>query len=174
MYSEIAIGSTLITFHILLVVFLVRNVLPMPFSPMIKHILSAAVTIGLLVFFKKNYPQINIDIIMSILLFGFSCYFFVFGAVYKSLSLRFLLLVFAQNGSISVTALNDLITQKTFSDRVQLLCRMGLVLKENEKYKLSDAGKRQLRRIKKIRKLFRIQTIGLYATNKREHSICSI
>ena len=173
--SSLMVGAFLIVLHVLFVICLLRGFISTPLSPMFKHIFSAFSVLGLLCFLNKIFPQINFELVLSILLFGVACCFFAFGAVYKSLSLRFLLVTFAHNGRVSLITLNELVTNKTFFDRAQLLCQMGLVVKDNESYKLSEQGKRQLKWIKMFRKIFGIQTSGLYAQNdKQDDSSCSV
>ncbi|MBP6917368.1 MAG: hypothetical protein KBB94_00435 [Legionellaceae bacterium] len=173
-FSLIMAGG-LILLHVLLVVFLLRGVIPIRVSPMLTHIFSALCIFGLLGVTKLFNVKIQFELVFSILLFGVASYFFIFGAVYKSLSLRFLLVTHAYNGQISFKKLNALITHKTFYERVILLQKMGLIVQEKESYKLSEHGACQFKRIITVRKLFGIRTSGLYAQNVKQVSpSCSI
>lgn len=175
MSFSLIIGGILLLLHVLLVFCLLRRYIPNRLDPMVIHIFSALDIFGLLVVIYLLHVQIQFELVFSILLFGVAGWFFVFGAVYKSLSLRFLLSVLATNGLSTFESLNTSITKKTFMERVILLQKMGLIAQEDESYKLSEKGLCQLRRILMFRKFFGIKTTGLYCQNSTQCNFpCSI
>lgn len=174
-HFSLIIGGGLTLLHIVFVACLLRRMNPSRVSPMLIHLFSALVLFVLLGVLDLLKIGIQCELVFSILLFGVAGYFFVFGAVYKSLSLRFLLVTHEHKGQISFAQLNELITQKTFSDRVIILQKMGLIEQEKEGFRLSIRGLQHLRKIIMIRKCFGIKTSGLYCQGvKQSDSQCSI
>lgn len=160
--TSVGIGILLITFHVVLVICLIRKIIPNKFSPMPIHAFSAIVTLFILFVFLVANVNFYFWLAFSITVFGISGCLFAFGAVYKSLSIRLLLMTKAHGERVSFDLLDVLVSDVSFAERTKILCDMGLVIKENEGYKISKKGIIVTKRIFLIRKLFGIRTTGLY------------
>jgi hypothetical protein len=158
------VGSALILGHILLVTssLHVVNSFRSSIPPIAVHAVSAKCALILLAIIAYAGLRIDFWITFCVLAFGVSSFLFLFGAVYKSLSLRLLLETEKAQGRLSFEKLDESITAKSFLDRAVLLCSMGLVFQHENGYRLSEKGKRVLDRLTSLRKFFRITTIGLY------------
>lgn len=156
------IGSVLIKFHITLVICLVRKIISNKFSPISIHVISAICTLSILFILVMTQIGFNFWLAFSIVIFGICACLFVFGAVYKSLSIRFLLITNREGKQASFDLLDTLVTNVSFSERTKILCDMGLAIKENEGFQISKKGMHVANRIVWVRKLFGIKTTGLY------------
>jgi len=159
---SLIIGSILTAFHIVWVIAMIRKIIPNKFSSMLIHVLSAICTLSILLVLWITDVNFYFWLAFSVILFGISGCLFVFGAVYKSLSIRFLLMTKAQGKLVSFDLLDVLITKVSFAERTNILCNMGLAIKEKGGYRISKKGLRVAKRIVWLRKLFRIKTTGLY------------
>ncbi len=156
------IAVVMVLTHITLVFCLMNKVIINKLSPIVIHVLSGFLVLLLLLFFDMVHIYFNVWLAFSIFVFAASFYLFLFSAVYKSLSIRFLLLISSRSGKTSYNELDALITDNSFYERIELLYQMGLVLKEGDIFKISDQGMHVASRIERIRKLFNIKTTGLY------------
>jgi hypothetical protein len=99
--------------------------------------------------------------------FGMGVMLFVFGfsAVYKSISLRFLVMLARAPGyTLTLADAQERLVVKSFRERVEMLTATGLALSTSEGYRLSEAGLRTAGRIAAVRRLFGARASGLYFT----------
>jgi hypothetical protein len=91
--------------------------------------------------------------------------FFVFGAVYKSVSLEMLNLIFSQpHHQASKDFLVDAIGRPCVRGRMELLVEMGWVTKDDEgNYQLSITGSKKVNQLSSVQKFFGIRQSGLYS-----------
>ena len=154
------VGGLLIKIHIVLVTWLLRLKHKIP--PIGIHAFSAVLLLLILLILSSVLMKMNIWITFCVFAFGVSAYLFVFGAVYKSLSLRILLAIKSKGGRASFTQLDVLVTEASFAERAEILCNMNFAVKEGGCYRISKQGEQIAERIVRIRKLFGITTLGLY------------
>jgi hypothetical protein len=159
-FYALLIGIALTVFHITLVTQSIRMFDKFP--PVFIHFFSGILSLVLLLILTCLTPVLNTWLVFCVLSFGISSYLFVFGAIYKSLSLRMLLFTNSQGGKITLHALNENITEKSFQTRVDLLIKMGYCTEGVYGYHLSAKGKKIIRKIIFVRQLFRINSLGLY------------
>jgi hypothetical protein len=90
--------------------------------------------------------------------------FFIFGAVYKSVSLEMLNLLFSQsNHKASEDFLVKVIGRPCVRGRMELLVEMGWVNKNDSgDYQLSIAGSKKIHQLRVVQKIFCIHQSGLY------------
>ena len=153
------IGSICILVHVLLVNQGGKYFFKMP--PVMLHAFSAILLTFLLVILSF-IACLDVWLAFCFFSFGVSSYLFLFGAIYKSLSLRFLIITKSQGGRASFEELDNVVTKMSFSERAKLLCQMGMVIKEQEQYCISFIGKRFAHKINRLRRIFRITSLGLY------------
>lgn len=159
---SLVVGTVLTTFHFVLMISLLRKIIPNKFPPMSIHVFSAITTLAILLIFWLIYTKFYFWLAFSIIIFGISVCFFAFGAIYKSLSIRFLLMTKNHGLRASLDKLDILVTDASFSERIKILCDMNLVTKENDGYKISKKGLIFTKRINLLRRFFAINTTGLY------------
>jgi len=162
--GSLLVSGALVILHIIFVANLLRktNLL----SPMIIHFVSSGVNLVVLLILKDIGIPLNLWLSISILTFGCASVLFLFGALYKSLSIRQLLITNMNGGRISLDLLDSNVTQASFSERAELLCKLGLVGRIGNGYAISEAGILLAQRIRTIRKILGITTNGLYGNNK--------
>ena len=90
--------------------------------------------------------------------------FFVFGAVYKSVSLEMLGVLNAQpGGRASKSLLVEVVARPCVEQRMELLVEMGQVSKTADaSYTPTPTGLKTVARLKKIQRFFGIYSSGLY------------
>lgn len=90
--------------------------------------------------------------------------FFVFSAVYKSISLQMLGVLSARADSQATrNLLTEVVVRPAVEERMELLVEMGLVAKASDQtYIPTVAGLRTIRRLQKMQRLFGISCSGLY------------
>ena len=159
-YFGLIMGVLLIVIHITIVATLARLKSQIP--PIAIHAFSAIAMLLLLLLLFLAGRHFDFWLACCTLAFGVSAYLFVFGAIYKSLSLRMLLVADKKGGCITFNDLDLLVTDASFAERTKILCDMKFAVKEGESYKISSSGLRQARKINLMRKLFGISTPGLY------------
>lgn len=95
---------------------------------------------------------------VMVLVFGFS-------GVYKSISLRLLLLLATRGAPVSVSDIHEKLVMKSFCDRVEMLLSAGLIARTHAGYALTDAGRQAARRILALKAFFGSTASGLYFRN---------
>lgn len=99
----------------------------------------------------------------SVFCFGVMSYVYVFGAVYKSISLRILLdLASRPRRTIELSEISDRQIPDIFVERSAILIEGGLVTDDEGRYRTTPAGQRLTTRVALIRRLFGIGDTGLY------------
>jgi hypothetical protein len=100
----------------------------------------------------------------AVFCFGVMSYIIVFGAVYKSISLRILLdLTGRPDRTIELSEIFDQQIPAIFVERSSILIEGGLVVREGETFATAPAGLKLATRIAWVRRLFAIGDSGLYA-----------
>jgi len=95
--------------------------------------------------------------------FGFMVYLFGFSAVYKSLSLRILLDVLAHDPSeVPRDGVYQRVVDRSFSDRIEILERGGLVARQGDRYVVSARGLAVAGRIGRLRTILGVDGGGIY------------
>lgn len=159
-FESFILSLVLIIFHVIIVSILLR-LFPKLF-PIAIHAFSALCQLIILLWLIVMDFNFNYWFVFCILSFGISTYLFLFGAVYKSLSLRFLLAIKAEGGAVSLMQLEQKITIPSFTQRVTLLCEMGCITQNQKGMYISTKGKRMANKINTLKKLFHVETIGMY------------
>ena len=139
-------------------------------APVLIHAASALASL-LLLYFAKTVMDLQFWIAFSVLAFSCSSYLFLFGAVYKSLTLRMLCAAQSSGGSISTFDLNSTVTAPTFTERVSLLNTMGHVAAEKDSYFITEKGRRTVQFFNLLRRGFSIGTKAVYHLD--EWNICN-
>ena len=99
----------------------------------------------------------------AIFCFGVMSYVYVFGAVYKSISLRILLdLTRRPARTIAFSDISDRQIPEIFNERSVILIEGGLVAADGDTFVPTPAGERLAARIARARRLFAIGDTGLY------------
>ena len=99
----------------------------------------------------------------AIFCFGVMSYIYLFGAVYKSISLRILLdLTRRPARTIEFSDISDRQIPEIFNERGVILIEGGLVDADGETFVPTPAGQRLAARIARVRRLFAIGDTGLY------------
>jgi hypothetical protein len=137
-------------------------------SPIIAQVISAILILMMFIMCSLIFNFLNLWIAACALAFGVSGYLFVFGFVSKSLSLRILLIAKSNGGEISFYNLDQLVIRKSFSDRGDILLRLGYCNKIGNQYCISPEGIKIVNKLNWIRKNFGIFSFGLY---KEEYKI---
>ena len=90
--------------------------------------------------------------------------FFVFSAVYKSVSLQMLGILKEQVGNyVDKTILVEVVARPSVEERMELLVEMGLVVKSTDQmYLPTEKGLITVDRLRKLQRLFGIGGSGLY------------
>lgn len=156
------LAGILLMVHAIVVICLLRKKIFSRLPLMVYHVFSALWLFSVVLIIQLINKNIDVWLTCAALLFGVSIFFFIFGVIHKSLSLRFLLMAKSHGGQISLCSLGELITAISFGERAKILCDMGLVVKERNIYRLSEKGIRISKHILCLRKIFGIQTLGLY------------
>lgn len=100
----------------------------------------------------------------AVFCFGVMSYVYVFGAVYKSISLRILMdLTRRPARTIEFSDISDRQIPEIFSERSVILIEGGLVEANGDTFVPTPAGQRLAARIARARRLFAIGDTGLYA-----------
>ena len=161
-FHSLLVAFLLILFHIAFVLFLMRKTLATQISPVFIHVISGFVALAFLGLAGRT--PFSFDGWLTFSFFGFAStsFLFLFSAVYKSLSLRFLLTIRSNRNRLTFSQLHHLVTKKSFKERAELLSKMGMVIKKGEDFSISSQGLRVAKRIEQIRKIFGITTRGLY------------
>ena len=99
----------------------------------------------------------------SVFCFGVMSYIYLFGAVYKSISLRLLLELADRPGrSIELSEISDQRIPIMFAERTDILIEGGWVVRSDDTFSATPAGHGLTARITKLRRLFAIGNSGLY------------
>jgi hypothetical protein len=99
----------------------------------------------------------------AVFCFGVMSYIFVFGAVYKSISLRLLLDLSRRPGrTIEFSDISDRQIPEIFIERSAILIEGGLVNADGDTFLPTPAGRKLAARIARVRRLFAIGDTGLY------------
>jgi hypothetical protein len=102
--------------------------------------------------------------------FGVMSYIYIFGGVYKSISLRILLdLVRRPNYTIEFSDISDRQVPEIFVERSSILIADGLVVQDDGRFMVTSAGRRLAARVARIRRLFAIGDSGLYDFDRTLH-----
>ena len=134
-------------------------------APVLIHAASALISF-ILLSVAGIMVEMQFWVAFSVLAFCSSSYLFVFGAIYKSLTLRILSAAKSRNGSLSVNQLEDAVTVPTFMERISLLNEMGNIATEKDHYSLTQKGRKTANFFQTIRKIFRIETKAVYEQMK--------
>lgn len=130
-------------------------------APVFIHAASALIGLILLCLVCEMV-ELQFWIAFSVLAFCTSSYLFVFGAVYKSLTLRILCATQSRGGLISMDQLDSTVTIPTFTARVSLLTQMGNVTAAKDHYFLTQKGIKTANFFSVIRRVFRVDTKAVY------------
>lgn len=130
-------------------------------TPVLIHAASAFISFVLLCIVDEII-EFNLWISISALAFCSSSYLFMYGAIYKSLTLRMLCAAHSRGGTISIDELDSIVTLPTFETRVKLLNEMGNIAAEKDRYSLTSKGEKIANFFSMIRKIFRIETKAVY------------
>lgn len=160
--NALLIGGILSIVHAVFVTCLLRKIIPNKLSPMPLHIISAICMLTMLCVVWLTNVLFDVWLAFTILSFMISSCLFLYGTVYKSLSLRLLLIINSKAGRASFQELNIKVTEVSFAERAEIICSMGLAIKTVEGYQISQQGIHVVNRILRIRKFFGINTKGLY------------
>lgn len=96
--------------------------------------------------------------------FLFMADLFVFGAIYKSLSLSMLRRLWATpRHTLPFSELTEQVALKSFTDRAHLLVAMELATCAEDGFRPTEQGRKIARRIEMVQRLFKISRSGLYA-----------
>jgi hypothetical protein len=99
----------------------------------------------------------------SVFCFGAMVYVQVFGAVFKSISLRILLdLTSRPGGTVTFEEISEREVLVMFAERCDLLVEGGMIFREGGKFVPTSAGKKLAARVAWLRRLFAIGDSGLY------------
>jgi hypothetical protein len=99
----------------------------------------------------------------AVFCFGVMSYVYVFGAVYKSISLRILMdLTRRPARTIEFSEISDRQIPEIFNERSAILLEGGLVDADNDTFVPTPAGRRLAAKIARTRRLFAIGDTGLY------------
>ncbi|WP_291842056.1 hypothetical protein [Bradyrhizobium sp.] len=108
-------------------------------------------------------PQFQYWSAASIFSFGVMSYVFVFGAVYKSVSLEVLLAVAGHpDRAVPLPYIVGHQVPEIFRGRIQILIESGLVEQIGSTFAATAAGERLAARIARLRRMFAIGDSGLY------------
>lgn len=95
--------------------------------------------------------------------FGFMAYLFVFGAIYKSISLKILRALWQAPGhALAVAEITGGVVLPSFTDRVQVLLDGGLIEATPEGYRITAQGQKIAGRIAAVHRFFGIDRCGFY------------
>lgn len=91
--------------------------------------------------------------------------FFLFSAVYKSVSLQMLGVLNTQTDRFADKGmLVEVVARPSVEKRMELLVEMGMVAKSpDQTYTPTEAGRRTIYRLQKLQRLFGINSSGLYS-----------
>ena len=99
----------------------------------------------------------------AVFCFGVMSYVYVFGAVYKSISLRILMdLTRRPARTIEFSDISDRQIPEIFDERSVILIEGGLVHADHDTFAPTSAGQRLAAKIARARRLFAIGDSGLY------------
>lgn len=156
---SLIVGIAFSLLHILAVIISLKYIKKI--APVLLHAASALISLILLCL-SYAMTEFAFWIALSVLAFCTSFYLFVFGAIYKSLTLRMLCASQSLNGSMTIEQLENIVTLPTFTTRISLLQEMGKVAVENERYSLTQKGKKTAHFFNVIRRIFRVDTKAIY------------
>jgi hypothetical protein len=96
---------------------------------------------------------------------GFIFALFGYSAVYKSVSLGILAKLAGQpDRSLSLDDISVRYVLPGFLGRVRILVEAGLVVQSEDRFQLTDAGRRLARRVAAVQRLFGVARSGLYGS----------
>ena len=102
----------------------------------------------------------------SVFCFGVMSYVFVFGAVYKSISLRLLMdLTRRPDRTIEFSDISDRQVPEIFAERCDILIADKWASSDGDNFTPTPAGRQLATRVARIRSLFAIGDTGLYDFN---------
>lgn len=111
----------------------------------------------------KLTPSFQYWTAASAFCFGAMVYVYVFGAVLKSVSLGILLDLTRRPGrTIEFEMIAEHQIPQIFSERCNLLVDAGMVVRENDEFVPTAAGRKLAARVAWVRRLFAIGDSGLY------------
>jgi hypothetical protein len=106
----------------------------------------------------------------SIFCFGVMSYTYLFGAVYKSISLQILLdLTSRPHRTIEFSEISDKQIPEIFVERGTILKEGQLVVVNGDRFSVTPAGQKLTDRVALIRRLFAIGDTGLYDFDRTKH-----
>ena len=162
-FVSLILGVTFSLWHIIIVIVLLKYI--QKIAPVLIHAASALFSFILLCLVAM-LVQFPFWIAFSVLSFCVSSYLFLFGAVYKSITLRMLCAVQSRKGSMSIDKLEKEVILPTFNVRISLLNEMGNVVTEKNRYFLTAKGKKFAQFFGAIRRVFHIDTKAVYELEK--------
>ena len=130
-------------------------------APVLIHAASALFSLILLCIASAMF-EFDLWKAFSILAFCASSYLFIFGTIYKSLTLRMLCEAQWRGGTISIEELCAAVTLPTFTTRMALLQTMERVSVEKDRYSLTQKGKSTAMFFTVLRKFFNVDTKAIY------------
>lgn len=159
-YLSFCLGVAAFVCHAVIAIFAVRK-LPQQ-SPVMLHIGSAVLAELIFVGLGHAAPQ-PVSFWHGAILIGFGAlaFLFIFSALYKSVSIR-MLLIADQAGGAEVTMLTRDFTQAAFTDRAYVLKEMGCVTEADGRFTITPEGVRLARKFSAMKALMRVSTSGLY------------
>ena len=159
MFPAFFFGSIVGLWHMIFVAFVVRGAKKI--APILTHTVSALIGL-LLLWLLSQLLSFNFWLSFSMLALMVSSYLFLFGAVYKSLSLRLLCAIVRQGEPLTLQVLETNIIASTYMDRVRLLSQTGNVIVCEKHYMLSKRGKTMVSMLSLMRRVLHISTKALY------------
>lgn len=130
-------------------------------APVFIHAVSAFFCLLALVFISF-FVHLHFWLAFSVLSFCVSSYLFIYGAIYKSLTLKILC---AMRSSPTTDSLTTFVTLPTFTDRITLLEKMGHVSSLDGKYNITEKGKKNAAFFSVLRKFFNINSKAIYGNS---------
>jgi len=133
-------------------------------APVLLHVLSAALWFGLqIVALAKCGALAYIWHAGAFFAFGAMAFLFAFSAVYKSISLRMLVLLERSPGrELEFRELHERVVMRAFRERAELLRNAGVVEFVDGRLDVTELGQRILRRLRILRGLFGARESGIY------------
>lgn len=154
------LGAAALACHGFMAILAVRN-LPRV-SPVILHatstVLAELIFLGLIYAASHPVPFWHGAILIG---FGALAFLFVFSALYKSISIR-MLLIADRTGKADIKTLTHDFTQAAFADRANVLKEMGCVTEADGRFTITPQGVRLARKFSAMKALMRVSTSGLY------------
>lgn len=124
------------------------------------HVLSSLLFYYLLQGFLYWYA-------LGIFSVGWFCFFTLSTAIYVSISARILRIINKQPGqSLPLDDIFQVCIREPFSERAEFLVSSGFAQKGANRYRITDIGDKNARRVKWMRLFFGMEGSGLYAVAK--------